>query len=68
MGMKSDIPEEDRRAINQHITETCALHKRMSDEDFMLILMEICKYAFILGQKNTIVQLGEELKQGVVVP
>jgi len=67
MGMKSDIPEEDKRTIDAQIVKTCALHKRMSDEDFILILMEICKGAFILGQKNAIVQIGEELKKGVRV-
>jgi hypothetical protein len=59
--MNSELPEEIKEMLEGHMTQICELHKRMADEDFMNILRELCKGAFIAGQKAAVDELKREL-------
>lgn len=66
--MNSEIPEEVKVMLIGHMESICDLvgsfydlQGKVEDKDFMLILMELCKGAFIAGQKVAVEQLKEEI-------
>ena len=48
--------------LEGHIMQICELHKRMEDEDLINILNELCKGAFIAGQKAAVDEMKELIK------
>ncbi len=60
--MKTVIPEETKEMLEGHIMQICELRKRMADEDFINILNELCKGAFIAGQKAAVDEMKELIK------
>ena len=60
--MKTVIPEEVKEMLEGHIMQICELHKRMEDEDLINILNELCKGAFIAGQKAAVDEMKELIK------
>lgn len=59
--MNSEIPEEVKVMLIGHMESICDLQGKVEDKDFMLILMELCKGAFIAGQADAVSQIKKEL-------
>jgi len=59
--MNSEIPQEVKLMLIGHMEDIWNLTGKIGESDFMLILTELCKGAFIAGQADAVNQLKKEL-------
>lgn len=60
--MKTVIPEEVKEMLEGHIMQIWSLVGSIRESDFIVVVRELCKGAFIAGQKAAVDEMKELIK------